>query len=93
MNEKQMEFLAQMFELRNFKKICNWTGCGKMPSKEIVLQETDIITKEKKNVASLYFCTGHYNDISKQITKKLNEIANKRWVINKKEFDIGFITH
>ena len=61
--------------------------------KEVTLYETDLITKERKSVASLYFCTEHYNSTSKTITDSLNEIANKRWVIGKKAYDIGFITH
>ena len=82
-----------MFELKKLNKTCNYTGCIKYPGKEIVLQETDLITKEIKNVASLYFCTEHHNKTSKTITSELNEIANKRWVISKKVFDTGIITH
>jgi hypothetical protein len=93
MNDSQMQLLVKMFNLRNLNKTCNFRGCQKSPSKEVTLIETDLITKERKSVASLYFCTEHHNKISKSITADLNEIANKRWVIGKKEFDIGFITH
>lgn len=93
MNESQMQLLARRFNLRNLNKTCNYRECRKLPNKEITLIETDLITKERKNVASLYFCTEHHNKITKNITTELNEIANKRWVIGKKEFDIGFITH
>ena len=93
MNENQMRLLAEEFELRNFNKICNYHGCIKLPGKEIVLHETDLITKERKNVASLYFCTEHYNKTYKTITDKLNDIADKRLIIGKKSHDIGFITH
>jgi len=93
MNDKQTMLITQMFDLKKLNKTCNHKNCQKYPSKEILLYEVDLITKEKKNVVSLYFCTGHYNNISKEITSKLNEIADKRWVIHKKEFDIGFITH
>ena len=93
MNEKQMQFLAQSFNLMTFKKMCNYKDCHKYPSKEIILYETDIITKEEKIVASLYFCSEHYNKVARQITTKLNEIANKRWVIDKRVRETGFITH
>lgn len=82
-----------MFDLKKLNKMCNHRECKKYPSKEILLYETDLITKEKKELVSLYFCTEHYNNISRKIATKLNEIGDKRWVINKKEFDIGFITH
>ena len=88
-----MRFLADSFDLKKFNKNCNHKNCIKLPNKEILLYETDLITKEKKVVASLYLCTEHYNHISKVIVDKLNGIADKRWVIDKKEHDIGYITH
>jgi hypothetical protein len=93
MNEKQSEFITHMFELKNLDRVCNHRGCQKPPAKEILLYETDIILKERKEMASLYLCREHYNNTTKDITASLNEIAHKRYIVGKKEFDMGVITH
>jgi hypothetical protein len=93
MNEKQSRLLLESFDLRKLDRSCNFRGCDRHPSREILLQETNIITKERKEMASLYFCSEHYNDVSGDITVRLNEVADKRWVVGKKEYDVGFITH
>ena len=93
MNEKQSRLLLENFDLRKLDRQCNFRGCERHPSREILLHETNIITKERKEMASLYFCTEHYNDISGSITDRLNEIADKRLVVGKREYDVGIVTH
>jgi hypothetical protein len=93
MNTSQSEMIISMFDLRKLSRTCNYKDCKSPPSKEILLYETDLITNQRKEAVSLYFCTKHYNIASVEIVRKLNEIGSKRWVVGKKEFDVGYVTH
>ncbi|MBL7206850.1 MAG: hypothetical protein ISS36_04590, partial [Candidatus Aenigmarchaeota archaeon] len=86
--------IASKFDLRKFKKVCNEKKCLKFPSKEVVFFELDLRTLKKKELASAYLCPEHYKpEELKDIVKELNNICEKGKIIDKKAFEIGFVTY
>ena len=55
--------------------------------------EFDLRTLKKTELVSLYFCNEHYNHSLKETLKKLSEMCEKGKMIEKKVFDIGYVTY
>jgi len=91
--DKTEIYIINSFDLRKRNKSCNVQGCNKMPTKEAIIIESDMMLKSKRELASIYFCTEHYDYNIKRILKELNRICEKRKRIDKKVFDIGYITY
>ena len=85
--------LAKNLDIWKMDKACNSQGCQKSPTKKVLIFQSNTITHEKKDLASLYFCTEHYNDKLIPIIQNLNEACGKRIKIFKKVKEIGYITH
>jgi hypothetical protein len=79
------------FDLRKLSKTCNYRDCKKLPTKQAVILETD--SKSTREIVDLYFCAEHYNRNIRTIMEKLNALSEKGKFIEKKVFDIGYITY
>ena len=86
-------FIINSFDLRKRHKSCNVQGCDKIPTKEAIIVESDLVLKRKRELASVYFCTEHYDYNIARVLNKLNTICEKGKIIDKKVFDIGYVTH
>jgi len=52
-----------------------------------------MMIKRKRELASIYFCTEHYDYNIGKFLNKLNNVCEKGKIIDKKVFDIGYVTH
>lgn len=85
-----VHFILQRFEIRNMKRCCNFRGCRKTPTKELLLLEFDR-RRPARRVASLYLCEKHCTREAKSISNELKTEAGK--YIGGRIFDINYITH
>lgn len=91
---QELELIANRFDLRKFKKTCNAKNCEKFPSKEIVFFELELKTLKKKELASVYLCSEHFKpEELKELIVELNNICVKGKIIDRKVFEVGFITY
>ena len=84
--------ISRSFDLKNFSRSCNFHGCNRLPTKEATIFEFDPKTKRKRDLVSLYFCAEHYNITIRKLMKDIRKIENGK-VIDKRVFEIGYITH
>ena len=84
-------YLAKKFELRKGGSECNHPDCKKMPGKEVVLIEVDLAKKKKREIGTVYMCSDHYRDIRKVMDEL--KLASPGKVMEKRTFDIGFVTY
>lgn len=82
---------VENYNLRKLSKTCNFGECAKLPSKETIILEVD--GKSKRELVAIYFCAEHYNKNMHQILEKLSSACEKGKFIDKKVFDIGYITY
>jgi hypothetical protein len=81
------------YDLRKLSKTCNYKDCQKLPSKEVIITETDGKSMKKKDLVSIYFCTEHYNRNIRAVIEKINNSSERGKLIEKKVFDIGYVTY
>jgi hypothetical protein len=63
------------------------------PTKKVTVSGRSLITKEKKGLARIYFCTKHYNNELRPIMNELGNACGKQIKIEKTVKEIGCITH
>jgi len=85
--------IINSFDLKKRNRSCNVQGCNKLPTKETIIIELDMMIKRKRELASIYFCTEHYDYNIGKFLNKLNNVCEKGKIIDKKVFDIGYVTH
>ncbi len=76
--------------LRKISKACNFRDCPRLPSKQAVLLE--ISGSGKKEIADLYFCEKHFASQIDRILEALEPHKEKGTALEKKVFDIGYVT-
>jgi len=81
--------LAKELEIYKLGRACNFNGCGRSPAKKVVLFESNIITHTRKELASLYFCSKHYNDNLDSVIKALSSGCGRSVRIEKAVKDMG----
>ena len=85
--------LAKILDIWKMSRACNQIGCMKAPTKKITVAGRSILTKEKRELASIYFCTEHYNNGLQPIINTLKDACSKEIKIEKTVKEIGCITH
>jgi hypothetical protein len=85
--------ITENLEIGKMARACNFSGCMKAPTKKITLSGRSVLTREKRDLASIYFCTEHYNKELRPITEKLRNACGKQIKIEKTVKEIGYITH
>jgi hypothetical protein len=85
--------IINSFDIRKRDKSCNVHGCNKLPTKEAIIIESDMMLKRKRELASVYFCTLHYDHSIRSLLSRLNNVCEKGKIIDKKVFDIGYVTY
>ena len=90
--DRKSLFIAESFDLGKLKKTCNVRGCDKIPTREVTIFERDIITSEKRELVSLYFCTEHYGNINK-LMRDLNKVSEPRKKTGRRVKDISCVTY
>ncbi|MFH1978672.1 MAG: hypothetical protein ABIJ92_05080 [Candidatus Aenigmatarchaeota archaeon] len=85
--------LSTVLDLRKRGNTCNIPQCEKMPVKEMVLIEHDKLKQRKREIATVYFCSDHCDKKPDEIVRRANVVAGKGKIIDKKVFDIGYITY
>lgn len=78
-------------DLQKLSKLCNFHDCGKLPSKQLVVLE--ISKGRRKELVDIYLCDEHYAKNTRKIIKSLESSCDKGKAIDKKIFNIGYITH
>ena len=86
------EFLVEKFELRKMDRFCNTNGCMRKPMKQVLIEETDIISSEKKELVSLFFCNDHYRGFLSESLNEMNGLRSPGKVLGKKVIEIGYVT-
>jgi hypothetical protein len=81
------------FELKKLSKTCNTRNCDKAPSKKAIITELDTKTAKKKDLVVLYFCNEHYNGSFKKFFNELINACKAGKIIDKRVFEIGYVTH
>ncbi|RLI97966.1 MAG: hypothetical protein DRO99_01960 [Candidatus Aenigmatarchaeota archaeon] len=84
--------ILKNLELVKMHKLCNFNGCGKLPTREINIFEENMITGRRKGLVSLYLCSEHYKTELGPIVKTLRDASTKEIKIGKSVKDIGCIT-
>ena len=87
-----INLILREFDVRKLNRACNHKGCEKIPTKEMLIYETDFRNQRRKDLVSLYFCSKHY-EVSKKFLQKLAGVCEKGRVVDKKVFDIGYVTY
>jgi len=87
-----VSLISSSFDLKNFSSNCNFRGCTRLPTKEAIIFEFDPKKGRKRDLVSLHFCEEHYK---KSINRLMDEIKRieKDKLIDKRIFDIGYVTH
>lgn len=88
----QREIIASSFDLRKLAKTCNFMNCGKPASVEALVFESDVGTKKRRELASLYFCREHYKTALRELMKSLDRERKAGKVNGVEVFDIGYVT-
>ena len=86
------ELIVEQFELRKLTRACNCIDCERIPVKEMLVFEMDFKTARERELVSLYLCRRHYNEIAEEFLQKLKSMLAGK-VIDKRVFDIGYVTH
>ena len=87
------QLIANTFELQRRSKLCNIHGCGKLPSKKVIIFEENRITRDSKALATVYLCNEHYSTRLPGFLTEINKLRETGKVVDKKVQEIGFITH
>ena len=85
--------LARSLEISKMGKACNVIGCCEPPTKQVMLSERNLCTRKKRDLASIYFCTQHYNNELRPVINTLKGACSKGIKIEKTVKEIGCITH
>ncbi len=90
--DPRLNLIIQNFELRKLDRRCNDKNCGKIPSKRVLISETDKMTTEKRELVVLNLCTEHFEKI-KSFLRELVELTARDKVINIETFETGYVTY
>ena len=88
-----LTFLAETFDLRKLDKACNVRECHNVPSKKVVIFESDLRTSERKDLVTLHFCNEHYRGFLEKSLEKMGEFKGPWKTLGKKVFEIGYVTY
>lgn len=75
--------LAKSLEIGKMNRACNFNGCKKAPTKRVLIFERNTATRKKRDLASLYFCTKHYNNDFNHVIGALRKTCEKQIKIGK----------
>ena len=81
------------FELQKMGRFCNKRGCMRRPMKKVLIEETDLISSEKKDIVELFFCNDHYRSFLSESLNDLNGMKEPEKVLSKRVFEIGYVTY
>jgi hypothetical protein len=88
-----VHFISKKYNIGKFNRICNHHDCPKFPSKEILIMEVEKKGDKKKDMASLFFCHGHFREAHKELQKELEQFDTHSKKLEMKTFEIGYITY
>jgi len=86
-------YLVNTLDIRKGSKECNMPNCHKIPTKEMILVETDLAKSKNRELGVVYLCSDHYPETSKKMLLDMNQMSKSGKIIDKKVFDIGYITY
>ncbi|MFH1364876.1 MAG: hypothetical protein ABIH52_04470 [Candidatus Aenigmatarchaeota archaeon] len=86
-------YLARNFDLVKGAKECNCLECSRMPTKEMVLLELDLTRNKHRELGTIYICSDHFSETSKKTLFDMNKLCKTGRIIDKKVFDIGYVTY
>jgi len=89
--EQEAILALKEVNLRKISKACNFPSCRKLPSKQAMILE--VSNSGKKELVDLYFCEEHYDRNIQKILEKLTSACEKGALIEKRVFDIGYVTY
>lgn len=87
------QLIAKTFDLQRRSRLCNITGCGRMPAKKVTLLEENRITTGSRVLVTLYLCSEHYSTRLPAFLMEINTLRETGKVIGKRVQEMGFITH
>ncbi len=88
-----LNYILTNYEIRKLSKTCNFIGCDKFPSKEILVSVYDSKKVKSKELVSLYLCSKHFEIVEKTLVDELAKLCEEGKIVQKRVFDVGFITH
>ena len=74
-------YLLGEFEITKLSNECNYKGCKRPPSKEILVKEFNVRRNSTRDVISLYFCEEHSKTDINQIIEKFNRLSTGKIII------------
>jgi len=90
---ENIPFISSKYEIGKFNRVCNEKDCHKFPAKEILITETDKKIEKTRDIASLFFCNGHFKEAHKELSKDLKQFETPLKKLDMKIFEIGYITY
>jgi hypothetical protein len=90
---EMQEFLVDRFELRKMDRFCNTNGCMRKPMKQVLIEETDVVSSDRRELVSLFFCNDHYRSALSESLNDMNSINGPDKVLSKRVFEIGYVTY
>ncbi len=75
-----IESLLTKFELKKFKKECNFFDCENIPHYKIIVQETNLKNAKNRILINLYFCGEHIKNANEILKNLINNSEPKTWI-------------
>ena len=93
MNLQETAFLFEQFDLMKLDKACNSKECIRLPSKEIIIEEVDVITHQKRPIVSLCLCNTHAAAAIQRAVEQLGRHCPPGKRLATQLYEIGYITY
>lgn len=89
---KSRSLILERYDIKKLGRVCNSRGCKSVPTKELLISETEKNTSKNRELASLYLCEKHYNETADALVKDIRKTSGKGKTIERKTFNIGYVT-
>jgi len=87
-----LDAVSKHCDIRRMKRSCNFGECKKKPGKEMLIFQIDMDTRTKKNILSIYLCSGHFREMERCLEGVVNRFRSGK-MYRIKGIDIGFVTY
>ncbi len=74
-----LQFIIQRFDIKKLRAGCNFRGCRRAPTKELLLLEFDR-RKPARRIASLYLCERHCSQEANSIPEECRKNGVERHI-------------
>lgn len=70
------DIVTKYCDIRLLKTFCNFRGCEKKPTKEMLIVQIDMNTAKRREIISIYLCQDHYNSMEKALEGVVGKFKN-----------------